>query len=204
MVSGNTSQLPYVSDPDVQLMLRAKGGDDAAFEQLVMNYQKRLVGIFYHLVRDQEAAEDLAQEAFLRIYRAREGYRPTAKFSTWLFRIASNLASNKRRSWGRRKEVSLNLQDSGGLGVRPQEKLLADKSALMPNRQLDKSEVQSVVQKALEELNERQRLALLLHKFEGMSYADIGESMDLTPAAVKSLLSRARENLKGILEPYVR
>ena len=74
----------------------------------------------------------------------------------------------------------------------------------MPNRQLDKSEVQTVVQNALSELNERQRLALLLHKFEGMSYADIGESMEMSSAAVKSLLSRARENLRGKLEPYVK
>ena len=205
MISGNTSQLPYVSDPDVQLMLRVKQDDDeGAFEQLVVTYQKRLIGIFFHLVRDQESAEDLAQEAFLRIYRSRHVYRPTAKFSTWLFRIASNLASNKRRSLGRRKEVPLNIQDSGSHGFRPHEKLLADKSALMPNRQLAKHEVQAVVQAALSELSDRQRLALLLHKFEGMSYADIGESMEMTPAAVKSLLSRARENLRGKLEPYIR
>jgi RNA polymerase sigma-70 factor, ECF subfamily len=80
VVSGSTSQLPYVSDPDVQLMLRVKQDDEGAFEQLVVTYQKRLIGIFYHLVRDQESAEDLAQEAFLRIYRSRHGYRPTAKF----------------------------------------------------------------------------------------------------------------------------
>ena len=204
VVSGSTSQLSYVSDPDVQLMLRAKGGDDGAFEQLVVAYQNRLIAIFFHMLRDQEAAEDLSQEAFLRVYRARHGYKPTAKFSTWLFRIASNLASNSRRSLGRRKEVPLNIRDSGPLGSRPHEKLIADKSALMPNRQLDKSEVQTVVQNALSELNERQRLALLLHKFEGMSYADIGESMEMSSAAVKSLLSRARENLRGKLEPYVK
>lgn len=202
-MSGTTSQLPYVSDPDVQLMLRAKEGDDDAFAELVTAHQHRLIAIFYHLVRDQEAAEDLAQEAFLRIYRARHNYKPTAKFSTWLFRIASNLASNSRRSLGRRKEVQLSIQDSGPLGIRPQEKLFADKSGLMPNRQVAKEEVRNIVRNALDTLNERQRLALLLHKFEGMSYADIGETMELSPAAVKSLLSRARENLKVILEPYV-
>lgn len=204
MVSGSSTQIPYVRDPDVQLMLRAKNDDEEAFEQLVRSYQKRLIAIFYHMLRDQEAAEDLAQEAFLRIYRARHGYKPTAKFSTWLFRIASNLASNSRRSLGRRKEVPLNIRDSGPLGPRPNEKLIADKSALMPNRQLAKNEVQNVVRSALDELNERQRLALLLHKFEGMSYADIGEAMEMSPAAVKSLLSRARESLRGKLEPYVK
>lgn len=204
MVSGSSTQIPYVRDPDVQLMLRAKNDDEEAFEQLVLAYQKRLIAIFYHMLRDQEAAEDLAQEAFLRIYRARHGYKPTAKFSTWLFRIASNLASNSRRSLGRRKEVPLSIRDSGPLGPRPNEKLIADKSAHMPNRQLAKTEVQAVVRSALDELNDRQRLALLLHKFEGMSYADIGESMEMSSAAVKSLLSRARESLRGKLEPYVK
>ena len=89
------------------------------------------------------AAEDLAQETFLRIYRARNGYEPRAKFSTWLFHIANNLASNKRRDKGRRKEVKLNPSESGPLGARPEEQILKDKSALMPTRQVDKSELAS-------------------------------------------------------------
>lgn len=185
-------------------MLRTRDGDDEAFGQLVAVYQDRLVGIFYHLLQDQEGAEDLAQEAFLRIYRARETYKPTAKFSTWLYRIVNNLASNSRRSKGRRREVALNLRDSGPLGFRPEEKLVAEKSALMPTRQVAKSEMQMKVREAMDSLNDRQKMALNLHKFEGMSYADIGEAMEMTPAAVKSLLSRARENLKIKLEKYVR
>jgi len=185
-------------------MLRVKEGDDEAFTQLVKTYQDRLVGIFHHLLNDQEAAEDLAQDVFLRVYRARHGYEPTAKFSTWLFRIANNLASNTRRSKGRRKEVPLNVRDSGPLGPRPQEKLVAEKSALLPTRQLDRRELQANVRSAMETLNERQRIAVLLHKFEGMSYADIGATMEMSSAAVKSLLSRARENLRTKLEPYVR
>lgn len=202
--SASTSELRYLRDPDVQLMLRTKAGDEAAFQELVGNYQNRLVAVFYHLVHDQEAAEDLAQEAFLRIYRSRHKYQPTAKFSTWLFRIASNLASNSRRSKGRRREVPLNIRDSGPLGHRPEEKLIAEKSGMQPSRQLARNEVQAVVQQALGELSDRQRMALLLHKFEGMSYADIGESMEMSAAAVKSLLSRARENLRERLEKYVR
>lgn len=184
-------------------MLRAKEGDESAFNELWAKYQHRLVAVFYHMLRDQEAAEDLTQEAFLRIFRARQNYRPQAKFSTWLFRIAGNLASNRRRSAGRRKEVPLAIRDSGPLGPRPQEKLFADKSGLMPGRQIASHEMQQIVQQALQTLNERQRMALLLHKFEGMSYADIGEAMEMSPAAVKSLLSRARENLREKLEPYV-
>lgn len=194
----------YLHDPEVQLMLRAKEGDEAAFAQLVSAYQDRLVNIFFHLVQDQEAAEDLTQDVFLRIYRARRGYVPTARFSTWLFRIANNLASNSRRDRGRRKEVTLAGTESGPLGPRPQEQLATDKSAFLPARQLDKRELQLMVQKALETLNDRQRMAVLLHKFEDMSYEDIGETMEMSTAAVKSLLSRARENLRVALEPYMQ
>lgn len=200
-----TTQLnsPFLRDPDVQIMLRVKDGDEAAFGEIVATYQHRLIAIFTHLVGDRAAAEDLAQEAFLRIYRARNGYEPTAKFSTYVFRIAHNLASNNRRSKGRRKEVQLAGSDSGPQGPRPQERLLKEKSALMPTRQLDRSELQERVRDAMETLNDRQRMALLLHKFEELSYADIGDSMELSPSAVKSLLSRARESLRTKLEPYM-
>jgi RNA polymerase sigma-70 factor (ECF subfamily) len=198
------SQSAYLVDPDVQLMLRVKQGDEQAFTRLVSGYQDRLVSIFANLVGNQETAEDLTQEVFLRIYRARQGYQPNAKFSTWVFRIANNLASNSRRSRSRRKEVQLKTQESGPLGARPAEQLLADKSALMPTRLLDRHELQEHVREALESLSERQQMALLLHKFEGMSYVDIGETMEMSPQAVKSLLSRARESLRTRLESYVR
>jgi len=185
-------------------MLRVKKGDDEAFSRLVTAYQDRLIGLFYHLVRDRSVSEDLAQETFLRVYRARHGYEPRAKFSTWLFHIAHNLARNKRRDKGRRKEVKLNPSDSGPLGARPEEQILKEKSALMPSRQIDKNEMQEIVQEALTELNDRQQMAVLLNKFEDMSYADIAETMEMTPSAVKSLLSRARETLRGKLESYVK
>jgi len=185
-------------------MLRVREGQDAAFGELVSRYQNRLVSIFVHLVGDREAAEDLTQEAFLRIYRARNGYEPTAKFSTWVFRIAQNLASNSRRSKGRRKEVQLKTTESGPMGARPLEQVLKEKSALMPARLADRGELQEHVRAALELLNERQKLALLLHKFEEMSYEDIAETMEMSPSAVKSLLSRARESLRAKLEPYMK
>jgi RNA polymerase sigma-70 factor (ECF subfamily) len=197
-------QNAYLRDPDVQLMLRFQGGDEGAFEELVSLYQDRTINIFANLLNDQEAAEDLSQEVFLRIHKVRDRYQPTAKFSTFLFRIANNLASNFRRTKGRRREVTLNTRDSGPLGPRPEEQLLAEKSALMPSRQLDRSEMQALVRDAMETLNDRQKMAVLLNKFEQMSYADIGDAMEMTPAAVKSLLSRARENLKNKLEPYVK
>lgn len=203
MVNSETDFSAYLHDPDVQLMLRAKQGDDAAFSALVENYQDRLVAVLYHLLGKQEAAEDLAQEVFLRIYRHKNKYEVKAKFSTWLFRIANNLASNHRRDGARRREASLATGDSGPLGPRPEENLLAEKSALMPARILDRTETQALVRAALDSLSDRQKMAVLLHKFEQMSYFDIATAMDLSPQAVKSLLSRARENLRVYLEPFL-
>jgi len=183
-------------------MLKVAAGEGAAFEQLVLRYQDRLVGFFFHLVHDRTAAEDLAQETFLRVYRSRERYEPTARFSTWLFRIAHNLASNQKRGAARRREIPLGNQSAED-DFRPQEQNLAEKSALMPTRQLDSNEMRDIVRNAIEELSERQRTAVLLHKFEEMSYEEIGEIMGLGVVAVKSLLSRARSKLKEALEKFV-
>jgi len=192
----------YLSDPDVQLMLKVAVGDNSAFEQLVLRYQDRLVGFFFHLVHDRTAAEDLAQEAFLRIFRSRERYEPTARFSTWLFRIAHNLASNQKRGAARRREIQM-ASGSGAHDFRPDQQNLLEKSALMPTRQLDSVELRTVVRNAIEELSERQRTAVILHKFEEMSYEEIGEIMGLGPVAVKSLISRARGKLKEALEKFI-
>ncbi|QDT66590.1 RNA polymerase sigma factor [Calycomorphotria hydatis] len=196
--------LNYPSDPDAQLMLRVRDGDDLAFARLVDLYQDRLIGIFGHIAASRDEAEDLAQEVFLRVYRARGSYEPTAKFSTWLFRIAHNLASNSRRNRGRRKEVAVPATKSGSMGARAQEQMAEEKSGMMPSRQLASAEVQAKVREALDDLGERQKMAVILHRFEGMSYADIAETMELTIPAVKSLLSRARESLRAKLEGYVR
>ena len=202
-VTSTSLETPLLLDPDVQLMLRVKADEEAAFAELVSRYQSRLINIFTQLVGDPTAAEDLAQEVFLRIYRARQGYQPTARFSTWVFRIAHNLASNTRRSRGRRKEVPLQTTESGVQDVLSHKQLLKEKSALMPARQLDRGELREHVREAVASLNDRQKMALLLHKFEEMSYDDIAETMELTSAAVKSLLSRARENLRMKLDAYM-
>ncbi|MCH7727772.1 MAG: sigma-70 family RNA polymerase sigma factor [Planctomycetes bacterium] len=191
-------------DPDVRLMLQVRDDNAVAFEELVMRYQGRLITVLSHTLSDPQQAEDLAQDVFLRVYRARKTYVPGAKFSTWLFTIANNVASNARRSKARRKEVNIASRQSGEMPANTLDHLAKAASGLMPTRLLDKAEMAEVVRLAMDSLNDRQRLALLLSKFEGMSYADIGEAMEMTPAAVKSLLSRARENLKVKLENYVR
>jgi len=186
-------------------MLEVREGGTAgatAFEELVVRYQARLVRVLEHLVGRREWAEDLAQEVFLRVYRSREHYEPGAKFVTWLFTIANNVAYNALRDRARRPEITLTGSESGPLGARPMDQLVQATSGSMPARQIDKAEVRDVVRMALDSLSERQRMAVLLNKFEGMSYADIAHAMELSTQAVKSLLSRARENLRQLLEPY--
>ena len=185
-------------------MLQVQNGDAAAFEELVTRYQNRLLGVLEHLVGKRDLAEDLAQEVFLRVYRARSRYIPNAKFSTWLFTIANNLASNARRSLARRREVNVEQKNTDGLIGDPLAQLALAASGQMPNRQLDSLEARSIVLLAIEGLNARQRMAVLLAKFEGMSYAEIAEVMQLSPQAVKSLLSRARGALRDILATYIQ
>ncbi|HEV7221790.1 MAG TPA: sigma-70 family RNA polymerase sigma factor [Pirellulales bacterium] len=203
-VSESSAQNYALSDPDVRLMLQVRDGSAAAFEELMLRYQVRLVTVLEHLVGRRGQAEDLAQEVFLRVYRSRERYSPEAKFSTWLFTIANNVALNARRSKSRRREVRVEPADSSGLGGAPLDQMALAASGQMPARQLDKTEMRDVVRLAVGTLNERQRLAVLLSKFEEMSYADIAEAMEMSPQAVKSLLSRARENLRVVLEPYLQ
>ena len=184
-------------------MLQVRDDNAAAFEELVLRYQTRLINVLEHLVGRSVPAEDLAQEVFLRVYRARKTYQPGARFATWLFTIANNVASNALRSLARRREVNMTPRDSGEMSAEPMDHMALAASGLAPARQIDAAEKQEIVRLAMDSLNERQRLALLLSKFEGMSYADIAETMDLSVQAVKSLLSRARGNLRTILEPYM-
>ncbi|MCR4414845.1 MAG: sigma-70 family RNA polymerase sigma factor, partial [Thermoguttaceae bacterium] len=156
-----------------------------------------------HLVGDRDQAEDLAQEVFLRVYRARKTYHPGAKFATWLFTIVNNVASNALRAQRRRREVSLRVGESESSGAASLDRLVLAPSGQMPARQIDKAEMREIIRLAVSSLNERQRLAVLLCKFEEMSYSDIAETMQMSPQAIKSLLSRARVNLREVLEPYL-
>ena len=190
-ISESTAARYTAQDPDVRLMLRVQQDDAEAFEELMLRYQNRVVSLMTHLVGKRDLAEDLAQDIFLRIYRARKRYVPGSKFSTWLYTIANNVASNSRRGLARRREVNLAAQDSGEFTGNPLDQAAVEASGLMPTRLLDNAELSQVVQLAVAALNERQRMAVLLNKFEHLSYEEIAEVMELSPAAVKSLLSRA-------------
>jgi RNA polymerase sigma-70 factor, ECF subfamily len=202
VVVSESSARRYALDPDVRLMLEVRNDNAAAFEELVARYQGRLLTVLRHLVGNREQAEDLTQEVFLRVYRARKTYEAGAKFATWLFSIANHAALNSLRDKSRRHEITLQAHDSGPLGARPLDRMLQASSGQIPSRQLDKAEVRDIVRMSIESLNERQRMAVLLSKFEGMSYAEIAQVMEITPQALKSLLSRARENLREVLQPY--
>nr|WP_323379655.1 sigma-70 family RNA polymerase sigma factor [Stieleria sedimenti] len=194
------------SDPDVRLMIRVRNDDAAAFEELLRKYQPRLVRLMRTIGPKPDLAEDLAQETFMRVFRARHSYEPGAKFSTWLFTIAANVARNAMRSQGRRQEVNeidapVTSDGSQAVGILAATAL--DASSLMPGRLVEGSERGAIVRQAVEALGERQRTALMLSRFENLSYAEIAETMGLTTKAVKSLLSRARVNLREILQPYI-
>lgn len=184
---------------DVQLMLDVKAGDDSSFELLLQKYRTPLVSFLYRMVRDQATAEDLAQEVFLRVYRARKKYAPNAKFTTWLFRIATNLALNALRDGRyRRMEVSLDQPEKDEHPVidlpdrRPgveQQLLARDRAAL--------------IRRAIQGLPEKQRAAVLLHKYHELDYDEIARILKCSESALKSLLFRAYETLRVQLAPLV-
>ena len=200
-----------VHDTNIRLMLAVQEDDASAFEELMYRFQGRVQSLFRHLVGNRDVAEDLTQDVFLRVFRARKTYQPCAKFSTWLFSIANNVAFNQLRSQRRKPQVQFGGAKFGGetnesfspAVCDPAEAMVAG-SEFMPARQLDKSELREMVQLAVESLNERQRMAVLLNRFEGMNYAEIADVMQLSPQAVKSLLCRAHLQLRNLLQKYVQ
>ncbi|HET6576077.1 MAG TPA: RNA polymerase sigma factor, partial [Fimbriiglobus sp.] len=143
-----------------------------------------------------------AQEVFLRVYRTRQKYTPKAKFATWLFTIANNLALNSRRDRRRKPVVSLDPPDPAASSSWQLGPVVADRGQ-PPTQNLQQVELAAVIRKALDQLNDRQRMAVVLNKFEDLNYAEIAEVMGLSSKAVKSLLSRARSRLRVCLLPYV-
>lgn len=203
-VSESSAKNFALHDPDVRLMLEVREDSAAAFEELMLRYQNRLITVLEHLVGHRQLAEDLAQDVFLRLYRSRKRYTPGAKFSTYLFTIANNVASNALRDHSRRREINITTSESQTTGAYGLEQMALAASGLMPTRQADKAEMREVIRQAVGTLNDRQRMAVLLSKFESMSYEEIAQSMEMTPKAVKSLLARARGNLRDVLEPYLQ
>ena len=187
---------------DVQLMLDVKAGDEASFDFLLRKYRLPLVNFLYRMVRDTATAEDLAQEVFLRVYRARKEYSPSAKFTTWLFRIATNLALNSVRDNRYRKlETSIDTSESNQEDAAPRE--LPAREMRIDEHLLEQDRV-AFIRRAIDALPEKQRAAVLLHKYEEMDYAEISRILGCSESALKSLLFRAYESLRVELAPLVR
>lgn len=189
--------MDYALDPDVQQMLAFQKGDEQAFAALVERFQGIVIATIYRYVGDRPEAEDLAQDVFIRVYNARKNYTPQAKFSTWLFRIVTNMCLNEIRDRGRHKILSL----------APDEVLRQHPDrgpSDGPAHALAQAELHAQIRAAIDALPESQRLAIVYDKYQDLSYEEIAERMELTTMAVKSLLSRARENLRKRLEPIVR
>ena len=192
-------------DPDVALMLALKEGDESAFTELVHRHQQRVTSLIYRFVADDAEAEDLAQEVFLRVYRTRHRYQPRARFSTWLYRIAANMSLNALRSRSRRSSINVPLTfDSEDTQEGKTSEYVADPRSARPSEGMETSEVRQRVRKAIDKLPENQKVAVILNKFENMSYEDIAGVMGCSTMAVKSLLARARTNLRDHLNYYVR
>jgi RNA polymerase sigma-70 factor, ECF subfamily len=186
---------------DAEMMLRVKAGDDSAFDYLVQKYRRAMINFMYRMAHNSAAAEDLAQEVFLRVYRSRGSYEPSAKFTTWLYRIATNLAVNHARDTRHeRPETMVSLDE-------PDEETgtsmdLAD-SSLTVEEKLVRRERLMAIRKTVQKLPERQRIAVLMHKYQQMDYKQIAEVLNLSESATKSLLFRAYETLREQLKSFI-
>ncbi len=186
---------------DAEIMLRVKAGDDAAFNYLVEKYRRPIVGFMHRMAHNPGAAEELAQEVFLRVYRSRGGYEASAKFSTWLYRIATNLAVNHARDTRHeRAENTVRLdQPDQETGTTPDVR----DAALTAEEEMLRRERLAVIRAKVQALPERQRLAVIMHKYQQMDYKQIAEVLNVSESATKSLLFRAYETLREQLKEFV-
>ena len=192
---------PVNADADAGLMMRVRRDDMEAFAELVARYQRPVTALAYRYLGDETEAEDLAQEAFLRVFRSRGRYEPRAKFSTWLYRIVVNVCLNTIRA---RKSRPLAAAGAGGGGDNGRVPEVVDADGPPPEASLERHEMTEFVKEAVDALPEKQRLAILMNKYQDMSYQEIADAMGMSTMAVKSLLTRARVNIRNRLMPYLR
>jgi len=190
-----------VERSDAEVMLAVASGDEAGYNYLVQKYHRQIIHFLFRMVRNEAVAEELAQEVFLRVYRSRESYRAEAKFSTWLYRIATNLAVNhardtKHERMAEKMELDAPDQESGAT---PE---VADDDLNIEQRML-RDERLAAIKAQVMALPERQRMAVLMHKYQEMDYRQIGEVLKLSESATKSLLFRAYQTLRERLKVFV-
>ncbi len=182
---------------DIALMAQIAIGDESAFARLIEKHQNAVVGTIAKMTNMSPDSEDLAQQVFLRVWQSAKRYKPTAKFTTYLFTIVRNLVFNYTKKKSRRKEQSLDEQEEDWHQQR------AIDGAKQPDESLQHAELQKIIDKAIADLPEKQRLAIILRKQEKMPYEEMALILELSVSAVKSTLFRARATLRESLEPYL-
>ncbi len=184
-------------ESDVELMMRAKSGDDSAFTDLMKRHYKGLVNYIYRFTNNRESSEDLAQEVFLRVYRSASRYKPDAKFSTWLYKIATNLCLTNFKT--KRKEQNLSLdemeENAGGF---------EDSKSENADNVVYRGEIKDAIFRALETLPEKERVSIILCKYEEIPYDEVAEVLGCTVGAVKTHVYRGRMKLVEKLRPYLK
>ena len=189
-------------DADARLMLRFKAGDLSAFEELFARHARSLVNFAYRFVRNRDIAEELAQEVFLKLHDAAPTYRPEARFTTWLYRIATNVCLNEtRRPHYRVRHQSLDGAAGEDHGAAPLE--IEDRVREGAETLIRRQEISGSIRQALEQLSEKQRVAFVLNKYQELSYAEVAEIMKISEKAVKSLIHRAKEAMAERLRPLL-
>src|SRR3954447_6725748 len=178
---------------DAELMLRVREGDSASFALLLDRHRAPVIHFLYRMVQNQAIAEELGQEVFLRVYRSRQSYEPTAKFTTWLFRIATHLALNQIRDRRHEKGSESLDQDDGGMVRQVADRLPTAEQSLVRQARLNE------IRQAIETLPAKQKAAVLMHKYQEMEYSQIAAVLECSESAVKSLLFRAYETLRARL-----
>jgi RNA polymerase sigma-70 factor (ECF subfamily) len=201
MAQGVSRVMGALSAPDLdaQLMLRVRDGDEESFRVLLEKHRNPVVHFLYRMVQDEGVSEELSQEVFLRVYRSRGTYEPTARFTTWLFRIATHLALNWLRD-GRNERGQVRLDDDGDGDAPARE--VADRKPSVEQHMVYQARLREV-RDAIALLPEKQRAAVLMHKYEEMEYSQIAGVLECSESAVKSLLFRAYETLRARLAHMV-
>lgn len=182
---------------NIELMMRVKEGDQLAFRELVELHQYAVVGTVAKMLGNGAEAEDIAQQVFIRLWKSAPRYEVKAKFTTFLFTITRNLVFNETRRKQRRKEHSLEEQEENSFSE------MSDQSTAAPDEDLLKAELRAQIDRAIESLPEKQRMAVILRRYENMPYEQIADVLELSVSAVKSQLFRARGTLRELLSSYL-
>jgi len=186
-------------------MLAFQKGDDSGFDRIVFHYRSMIYRFIYRYIQDLDRAEDLSQEVFLRVYRARKRYRPTAGFRTWLFTIAARLCLNELRSRRRERRIIVRPGQGPGPDATQEDLLESARDPLVEGAReaLERKELEEAINRAIADLPAGQRVAILLLRFENLSYREIADVLGLSVMAVKSLVNRGREKLRRSLRPFL-